>query len=78
MAEIRTRADIFKKKTVAQGGKDDYININCGYLNRCYLLNLLNILGGDDDIIVKFAGDMRPLLLENNNGSALIVPVRIG
>ena len=78
LAEIKTRADLFKKKTVSQAGKDDYININVAYLNPCYLLNLLNILGGDDDITVKFAGDMRPLLLENNNGSALIVPVRIG
>ena len=78
LAEIKTRADLFKKKTVAQAGKDDYININGAYLNPCYLLNLLNILGGDDDITVKFAGDMRPLLLENNNGCALIVPVRIG
>ena len=77
LAEIKTRADLFKKKTVSQAGKDDYININGSYFNPCYLLNLLNILGGDDDITVKFAGDMRPLLLENNNGCAIIVPVRM-
>ena len=77
LAEIKTRADVFKKKTVSQAGKDDYININGAYLNPCYLLNLLNILGGDDDITVKYAGDMRPLLLENNNGCAIIVPVRM-
>ena len=57
--------------------KDDYININGAYLNPCYLSNLLNILGGDDDITVKYAGDLRPLLLENNNGCAIIVPVRM-
>ena len=78
LAEIKTRADIFKKKTVSQAGKDDYININGAYFNPCYLLNALNILGGNDDITVKFAGDMRPLALENNNGCAIIVPVRIG
>lgn len=76
LAEIKTRADIFKKKTVSQAGKDDYININGAYFNPCYLLNVLNILGGDDDITVKFAGNMRPIALENNNGCAIIVPVR--
>ena len=77
-AEIKTRADIFKKKTVSQAGKNDYININGAYLNPCYLLNALNILGGNDDITVKFAGNMRPIALENDNGCAIIVPVRIG
>lgn len=78
LAEIKTRTDIFKKKTVSQAGKDDYININGAHFNPCYLLNALNILGGNDDITVKFAGDMRPIALENNNGCAIIVPVRIG
>ena len=79
LAEIKTRADLFKKKTVAKAGKDDYININGSYFNPCYLLNLLNILGGDDDIQVKSAGagSLRPVTLENSNGCAIIVPVRM-
>ena len=69
------------QRTILQekGGKDDYININGSYFNPCYLLNLLNILGGDDDIQVKSAGagSLRPVTLENSNGCAIIVPVRM-